>query len=117
MYTPPMRRLDNIDLRLLRVFVVLAEAGSFSSAQISLNLSQSTLSTHIKSLERLLNGALCLRGRRGFRLTPLGEATLAAARELFADIDKFQQRLGRTSDRLVGRLSIGIVDGVISNPF
>ncbi len=116
MYTGQMRRLDTIDLRLLRIFIALAEAGSFSGAQISLNLSQSTLSTHIKSLERLLNGALCLRGRGGFRLTPFGEATLRAARELFADIDKFQQRLGRSSDRLVGRLAVGIVDGVISNP-
>lgn len=35
-----MRRLDNIDLRLLRVFVVLADAGGFSEAQITLNLSQ-----------------------------------------------------------------------------
>jgi DNA-binding transcriptional LysR family regulator len=111
-----MRRLDNIDLRLLRVFVALAEAGSFSAAQIALNLSQSTLSTHIASLERTLGGALCLRGRRGFRLTPFGEATLQAARDLFADIDKFQKRVGRSNDRLVGRLSIGIVDGIISNP-
>jgi LysR family transcriptional regulator, transcriptional activator for bauABCD operon len=110
-----MRRLDNIDLRLLRVFVALAEAGSFSSAQIALNLSQSTLSTHIKSLERLLNGALCLRGRRGFKLTPFGEATLKAARELFQDIDKFQQRVTHAGDRLVGRLSIGIVDSIITN--
>jgi LysR family transcriptional regulator, transcriptional activator for bauABCD operon len=117
MYIRAMRRLDNIDLRLLRVFVALAEAGSFSSAQIALNLSQSTLSTHIKSLERLLNGALCLRGRRGFRLTPFGESTLRAARDLFADIDKFQQRVGRSSDRFVGRLSIGIVDSIITNPF
>jgi DNA-binding transcriptional LysR family regulator len=111
-----MRRLDNIDLRLLRVFVALAEAGSFSGAQIALNLSQSTLSTHIASLERTLGGAVCLRGRRGFGLTPFGEATLRAARELFADIDKFQKSVGRSSDRLQGRLSIGIVDGVISNP-
>ena len=111
-----MRRLDNIDLRLLRVFVALTEAGSFSGAQIALNLSQSTLSTHIASLERSLGAALCLRGRRGFRLTAFGEATLRAARELFADIDKFQKSVGRANDRLVGRLSIGIVDGVISNP-
>jgi len=111
-----MRRLDNIDLRLLRVFVALAEAGSFSSAQIALNLSQSTLSTHIAALERSLGGALCLRGRQGFRLTPFGEATLAAARQLFSDIDAFQKRVGRSSDQLVGRLSIGIVDGVISSP-
>jgi DNA-binding transcriptional LysR family regulator len=117
MYIKTMRRLDNIDLRLLRIFVALAEAGSFSGAQIALNLSQSTLSTHIKSLERHLNGALCLRGRRGFRLTPFGEATLQAARELFLDIEKFQHRLGRSSERLVGRLSIGIVDGIITNPF
>jgi DNA-binding transcriptional LysR family regulator len=112
----PMRRLDNIDLRLLRVFVALAEAGSFSGAQIALNLSQSTLSTHIASLERTLGGPLCLRGRRGFRLTSFGEATLRAVRELFADIDKFQKRVGHSNDRLVGRLSIGIVDGIVSNP-
>ncbi len=111
-----MRRLDNIDLRLLRVFVTLAEAGSFAGAQIALNLSQSTLSTHIAALERSLGAALCLRGRRGFRLTPFGEATLTAARQLFADIDMFQKRVGRSSDRLVGRLGIGIVDGVVSSP-
>ena len=31
-----MRRLDNIDLRLLRVFVTIAEAGGFADAQIIL---------------------------------------------------------------------------------
>ena len=44
-----MRRLDNIDLRLLRVFVTLVEAGSFADAQIALNLSQPTLSTHCRT--------------------------------------------------------------------
>jgi DNA-binding transcriptional LysR family regulator len=116
MYIRLMRRLDNIDLRLLRIFVSLAEAGSFSSAQIALDLSQSTLSTHLKSLERLLNGALCLRGRRGFKLTPFGEATLKAAKELFQDIDKFQQRVTHSGDRLVGRLALGIIDSIITNP-
>jgi len=111
-----MRRLDNIDLRLLRVFLALAEAGSFSGAQIALNLSQSTLSTHVASLERTLGGAVCLRGRRGFRLTPFGETTLRAAQELFEDIDKFQNRISHSSGQLTGRLSIGIVDAVITNP-
>ncbi|WP_176559364.1 LysR family transcriptional regulator [Rubellimicrobium roseum] len=41
-----MRRLDNIDIRLLRVFMALADAGGFAEAQVALNLSQSTLSTH-----------------------------------------------------------------------
>ena len=110
-----MRRLDNIDLRLLRVFVTLAESGSFQAAQISLSLSQSTLSTHIAALEQKLGGTLCERGRRGFRLTPFGEATLQAATRLFADIEAFQQRLGQRKGELVGRLKIGVVDGIVTN--
>ena len=111
-----MRRLDNIDLRLLRVFVVLAEGGSFADAQIALNLSQSTLSTHLASLERNLGDTLCVRGRKGFHLTPFGEATYAAAKQLFTDIDAFHQRLSPSSGKLSGRLRIGIVDGVITSP-
>jgi LysR family transcriptional regulator, transcriptional activator for bauABCD operon len=111
-----MRRLDNIDLRLLRVFVALTEAGGFADAQITLNLSQSTLSTHLAALERKLGGQLCERGRAGFRLTPFGESTFAAAKQLFTDIDAFHGRIGRDQRTLVGRLRLGIVDGVVTNP-
>jgi DNA-binding transcriptional LysR family regulator len=110
-----MRRLDNIDLRLLRVFIILSDAGSFADAQIALNLSQSTLSTHLAALERKLGDSLCVRGRRGFHLTSFGEATYAAAKQLFADIDAFQLRLGPSDGQLTGRLRIGIVDGVVTS--
>ena len=111
-----MRRLDNIDLRLIRIFVALADAGGFNDAQIALNLSQSTLSTHIAALEKKLGGTLCERGRRGFRLTEFGRATYAAAKHLFADLEAFQARIGREGQRLTGRLRIGIVDGVVTSP-
>jgi DNA-binding transcriptional LysR family regulator len=111
-----VRRLDNIDLRLLRVFATLVEAGSFADAQIALNLSQSTLSTHLAALERKLGGSLCIRGRRGFQLTPFGEATYQATIKLFADIHTFEERVGQHNGQLVGRLRIGIVDGVVTNP-
>jgi DNA-binding transcriptional LysR family regulator len=111
-----VRRLDNIDLRLLRVFVTLVDSGGFADTQITLNLSSSTLSTHLSTLEKKLGGPLCQRGRAGFRLTPFGEETYAAAKQLFADIDTFQARLGRNRGQLVGRLRIGIVDGVVTNP-
>jgi DNA-binding transcriptional LysR family regulator len=111
-----MRRLDNIDLRLLRVFVTLAEAGGFADAQILLNLSQSTLSTHLAALERKLGAPLCQRGRRGFRLTEFGEATYDAAKRLFTEIDAFQSRIGRDRGKLMGRLRVGIVDGVVTSP-
>jgi LysR family transcriptional regulator, transcriptional activator for bauABCD operon len=110
-----MRRLDNIDLRLLRVFVAIADAHGFADAQIALNLSQSTLSTHLTALERKLGAPLCERGRRGFRLTEFGETTYAAARHLFSDIESFEARLGRGRGKLAGRLRIGIVDGVVTS--
>lgn len=111
-----MRRLDNIDLRLLRVFVTLADSGGFAHAQIALNLSQSTLSTHLTALERKLGESLCDRGRRGFRLTEFGDAVYASARQLFADIDNFENRIGRNRGKLKGRLRIGVVDGTVSSP-
>jgi DNA-binding transcriptional LysR family regulator len=114
--TPDMRRLDNIDLRLLRVFVAIVEAGGFADAQITLNLSSSTLSTHLASLERIVGGQLCERGRGGFRLTAFGHSTYTAAKQLFADIDTFQSSIGRDRRQLVGRLRIGIVDGVVTYP-
>ncbi|WP_242012968.1 LysR family transcriptional regulator [Acetobacter sicerae] len=111
-----MRRFDNIDLRLLRVFATLAETGSFSAAQITLNLSQSTLSTHLAALEQRLGGALCLRGRKGFRLTPLGEETVEAIQDLFESIDTFQSRISQAPTELGGRLRIGTIGGIINSP-
>ncbi len=110
-----MRRLDNIDLRLLRVFVVLADAGGFADAQITLNLSQSTLSTHLSELETRMGGRLCLRGRNKFRLTDLGQAAYDAARKLFLDIDDFQSRIVSSSGGLTGRLKIGVSEGVFTS--
>jgi DNA-binding transcriptional LysR family regulator len=110
-----MRRLDNIDLRLLRVFVSLVEAGGFTETQVALNLSASTLSTHLAALERKIGGRLCERGRAGFRVTAFGEAVYKATKQLFAELDAFSQRIGQQHDQLVGRLRIGIVDGVVSS--
>jgi DNA-binding transcriptional LysR family regulator len=111
-----MRRLDNIDLRLLRVFVTLVEAGGFTDAQVGLNLSASTLSTHLSSLERKIGGRLCERGRSGFRTTPFGDAVYKAAKQLFSELEEFDRRIGQQHDQLVGRLRIGIVDGVVTSP-
>lgn len=110
-----MRHFDTIDFRLLRVYIVLAESGSFAAAQIALNISQSTLSTHLAALERKLGGVLCTRGRGTLKLTPLGRRTYDAAIQLFTDVHTFQQRVNMDEEQLVGRIRIGIVDGVVDN--
>ena len=92
-----MRRLDNIDIRLLRIFVTLADCGGFADAQITLNLSQPTLSTHLAELEKRIGAQLCHRGRKQFRLTEVGQATYDAAQKLFRDLDDFGHRISAAS--------------------
>lgn len=110
-----MRKLDNIDIRLLRVFVTLIESGGFGPAQIVLNLSASTLSTHLSDLEKRVGGQLCTRGRNSLRLTDLGRATYDAAKSLFSDIENFRHRIASAKGQLAGRLRIGIVDAVVTS--
>jgi DNA-binding transcriptional LysR family regulator len=62
--------LDTLDLRLLRIFVTIVEAGGFAAAQGELNLALSTISSHVAALEARLGMTLCRRGRSGFHLTP-----------------------------------------------
>jgi DNA-binding transcriptional LysR family regulator len=112
-----MRRLENVDLRLLRIFATVVEAGGFAGAQIALNLSQSTISTHMATLEDRLGFTLCQRGRRGFRLTEAGRTVYEQSLEVFRALDGFATQCGGYSGRLAGTLRLGIVDATISHPF
>jgi LysR family transcriptional regulator, transcriptional activator for bauABCD operon len=108
--------LSEGDLRLLRVFAKVVEAGGFSAAQIELNVSQSTISTHMTALEQRLGLRLCERGRSGFRLTEKGHLIYQASQRLFAAIDEFRAEAGAARGALVGNLMVGIVDNLINNP-
>lgn len=59
---------------LLRSFVVVAQTGSFTAASERVNLSQSTVSQHIRRLEDLLDRPLFERDTRNVRLSESGEA-------------------------------------------
>ncbi|MFW8641943.1 LysR family transcriptional regulator [Rhizobium beringeri] len=60
---PVLTSVSSPDLHLLRVFVAVTEAGGFSAAQLTLNVSQSTISTQMSDLEARLGLKLCRRGR------------------------------------------------------
>ena len=47
-----LSNLSESDIRLLKVFAKVVDAGGFSAAQIDLNISQSTISTHMTALEQ-----------------------------------------------------------------
>ncbi len=110
---PP--RLSKVDIHLIYVFCVVAEAGSFAGAQAILNTSPSTISRQISDLEQRLGAVLCRRGRSGFMLTEFGERVLGAARELFDSLEQFDHSVAGRSNSLAGKLSIGVIDNWISN--
>ena len=110
-----MRRLGSTDRRLPRIFAAVVDCNGFANAQVALNLSQSTLSTHTANLEARLGSTLCRRGRRGFKLTRAGEETDRAAIEMFRSIDAFEGRMARVHGRETERLRVDVVDTVATS--
>jgi DNA-binding transcriptional LysR family regulator len=82
-----------LDLRLLRHFVAVAEELHFTRAAARLYLAQQALSRDIARLERQLGVRLFTRTTRRVALTPDGERLLARARELLALHDQTLQEL------------------------
>ena len=111
-----MSQLYDIDLKLLRCFCTIVEEKSFTAAQAALNLSQSTLSEHLKSLEIRLGTRLCRRGPKGFKLFREGEVVYLAAKELFASVETFKQRASNLNQSTSYELYVGVQDGIVENP-
>jgi DNA-binding transcriptional LysR family regulator len=111
-----LSNLSEMDIKLLRVFATVADAGGFSAAQIELNVGPSTISTHMKALEQRLGVRLCERGRSGFRLTERGTLIYQASQRLFLALDEFRTEAGAARNCLTGSVTVGIIDWLVSNP-
>jgi DNA-binding transcriptional LysR family regulator len=90
----------------LRVFHAVAEAGSFTHAGESLNLSQSAVSRQISALEASLKAPLFHRHARGLILTEQGELLYKTTREVFAKLATTQALLTESTDRPKGPLKV-----------
>jgi LysR family hca operon transcriptional activator len=76
-----------IELRHLRYFVAVAEAGSLTvAAQRKLFTSQPSLSRQIRDLEEEVGAQLLTRSARGIELTPAGRAFLDQARLVLSQV-------------------------------
>jgi DNA-binding transcriptional LysR family regulator len=90
----------------LRVFHAVAEAGSFTHAGESLNLSQSAVSRQISALEESLNVPLFHRHARGLILTEQGELLNKTARDVFAKLSMTEAMLTESREHAKGPLKI-----------
>jgi DNA-binding transcriptional LysR family regulator len=90
---------DELDPRVLRYFVAVAEELHFTRAAARLYVAQQALSREIDRLERQLGVRLLARTTRRVALTPEGERLLVRARELLALHDLTIQELHDLDDR------------------
>jgi len=100
-----------LDWDKLRVFHAVAEAGSFTHAGETLNLSQSAVSRQIQALEEALAVPLFHRHARGLILTEQGEALNRTVREVFAKLAMTEALLTESRERPAGRLKVTTTTG------
>ncbi len=97
---------QKMDWDKLRVFHAVAEAGSFTHAGDTLNLSQSAVSRQISALEESLAVPLFHRHARGLILTEQGEALNRTVREVFAKLAMTEALLAESKEKPAGRLKV-----------
>jgi DNA-binding transcriptional LysR family regulator len=105
-----------IELRHLRYFVALAEAGSFTQAAERMFIAQPTLSQQIRRLEEIVGAPLLQRRRDGVRLTKAGEVLLDASRAVLSlvdqEVDRTRQAAGLGRQRLRVVVPPGLPDAL-----
>lgn len=98
--------LDPLTLDHMRIFVAVAEEGSFRGAASRLRRAQSAISHGVASLEAQLGLPVFDRTARRTRLTPEGRTLLADAQAILAKADAFRARARGMGQGVELRLAI-----------
>lgn len=102
----------NINLKLLHMFLLVADHSSFRRAAEMSNRSEAAVSMQIKQLELQLGLALFHRTTRSVELTRDGEQLIASVRKGFSEIESGLKIIGESADLESGTLSIACVPTV-----
>jgi len=101
-----------MELRHLRYFVAVAEAGSLTvAAARRLHTSQPSLSRQIRDLEDELGAQLLTRRARGIELTPAGRAFLDHARLVLSQVEAAGEAARRIAHPSRPRFTMGFLTG------
>ena len=96
-----------MELRHLRYFIAVAEAGAFSRAAARLRITQPALWRQVHDLEVELGVRLFERAGRRIRLTSAGEGLLGRSRELLDGVDQLAEHAHAMRSGEVGTLRVG----------
>jgi LysR family transcriptional regulator for bpeEF and oprC len=95
-------------LTAMRIFVRVAELGSFVRAADALTLSRAATSAHVAQLERHLGAKLLHRTTRRVSLTADGARYLERCRRILAEIDSAHDELRGDRERPQGKLRVDV---------
>ena len=90
----------------IRVFAIVCETGSLTSAAGQLGCSQPAVSQHVRRLETTAGVPLLERGRRGVTATEAGAILARAARESLGALDDGLREVHRLRDGELGSLTV-----------
>lgn len=97
-----------MDIRQLRYFVGVVEAGSFTRAAEQLNVAQSALSLHVRQMEERFGVTLLTRERTGVRVTEKGARLLQHAQIILRQMALADAELASGAQTPVGEVNVGI---------
>jgi LysR family carnitine catabolism transcriptional activator len=104
-----------MNVKRLRIFLVVAKTRSFALASDILFQSQPSLSVAIKKLEDELGGRLLDRTTRRVSLTPEGEELYKIGKSLLAAWDSSEEQIKQRFQLKRGRVAIGAMPSFASN--
>jgi LysR family hca operon transcriptional activator len=101
-----------MELRHLRYFIAVAEAGSFTvAAEQRLHTAQPSLSRQIRDLESMLDAQLIVRGPRGAELTAAGRVFLDHARLILSQVEAATEATRRAARPAKATFVMGFLTG------
>jgi LysR family transcriptional activator of nhaA len=104
--------LNTLNYQHLLYFWVVAREGSIARATTVLNLTQPTISTQLKVLEKSLGESLFTKRGRHLVLTETGHLVFHYADAMFRTGRELTEALARGDARLPARLTVGISDSL-----
>ena len=96
-----------LNLEAIKVFLAVAEYGSFSEAGRQIHISQPAVSQIVQGLERQLQVQLFIRQGRNAQMTEAGQVLVPMARELMSSSQRVIQTMLSLQGEVIGEMTIG----------
>ncbi|RKH29850.1 LysR family transcriptional regulator [Corallococcus sp. CA041A] len=108
--------MRQVELRHLRYFVAVAEAGSVMAGARAIGIVQPALSRQLRELEEAIGTPLLIRRSTGIALTAAGASFLQDATRMLAELQGSRERALRSAAGQLGELRLGVLPNYFPLP-